>query len=63
MKDILGKLLISRLNLIRQIQKFLLDHLSQEAEEITDLLKQLMDYDFSAQTLRKIERKYTKIWF
>ena len=63
MKDILEKLLVSRLNLIRQIQEFMPDHLSQEAKEITDLLKQLMDYDFSAQTLRKIERKYTKKWF
>ena len=63
MKDILEKLPISRLNLIRQIQEFMPDQLSQEAKEITDLLKQFMDYDFSAQTLRKIERKYTKKWF
>ena len=55
MKDILGKLLASRLNLIRQIQEFMLDHLSQEEEEITDLLKQYAEYNFCAQNLRKIQ--------
>ena len=58
--DILEKLLVSRLNLIRQIQEFMPNHLSHEVEDITDLL---MDYNFGAQTLRKIERKYTKKWF
>ena len=63
MKNKLEKLLVSRLTLIRQIQEFLPNYLSQEAEEISNLLKQLVDYDFSAQTLRKVEGKYTTKWF
>ena len=55
MKDILEKLLISRLNLIRQTQEFMPDQLSQEAKEITDLIKQYAGYDFCAQNLRKIQ--------
>ena len=30
---------------------------------ILDVLKQLADYDISAQTVRKIEQKYFKNWF
>ena len=39
------------------------DHLSQEEEDITNLLKQLTNYDFSAEIVRKIEQKYYKKWF
>ena len=60
MKDILEKLLVSRLNLIRQIQEFLPDQFSKEEDEITNLLKQLTNYDFSAEIVRKIEQKYYK---
>ena len=59
---ILEKYLISRLEFIRQIQDFLPDQFSRE-EETSDLLKQLVDYDFSAKTVRKIEQKYYKKWF
>ena len=63
MLSILERYLISRLKFIRQIQKFLPAQFSDEEEEITNLLKQLADYDFSAETIRKIEQKYYKKWF
>ena len=53
MQDKLEKLLISRLNLIRKIQEFVPDIQSDEAQEIINLLKQFVDYDFSAQTKTK----------
>ena len=55
MLTILEKYLISRLEFIRQIQDFLPDQFSKEEEEITNLLKQLTDYDFSAEIVRKIQ--------
>ena len=62
MLTILEKYLICRLEFIRQIQDFLPDQFSKEEKETSDLLKQLADYDFSAQTVRKIEQKYYKKW-
>ena len=61
--DILEKYLVSRLKFIRQLSKFLPGKFSEEEQEIVDVLKQLADYDISAQTVRKIERKYFKNWF
>ena len=52
--------LVSRLKFIRQIQEFLPGQFSEEEEEIVNLLKQLTDYDFSAEIIRKIEQKYCK---
>ena len=64
MPSLLERYLISRLEFIRQIQEFLPDQFSKkEEEEITNLLKQLADYDLSAQIVRKIEQKYYKKWF
>ena len=61
--DILEKYLVSRLKFIRQIAEFLPGFCSKEEEEILDVLKQLADYDISAEIVRKIERKYYKKWF
>ena len=61
--DILEKYLVSRLKFIRQLSEFLPGKFSEGEREILDVLKQLTDYDISAQTLRKIERKYFKNWF
>ena len=62
--SILERYLVSRLKFIRQIQEFLPDQFSkEEEEEITNLFKQLADYDLSAEIVRKIERKYYKKWF
>ena len=40
---------------LREVQEFLPGQFSKEEEEIINLLKQLADYDFSAETIRKIE--------
>ena len=56
----LEKYLVSRLKFIRQLSEFLPDKFSEEEQEIVEVLKQLTDYDISAQTVRKIERKYYK---
>ena len=61
--DVLEKHLVSRLKFIKQTAESMPGFCSAEEEEILDVLKQLADYDISAQTLRKIERKYFKIWF
>ena len=61
--DILEKYLVFRLKFIRQIAEFLSGFCSKEEEEILDVLKQLADYDISAEIVRKIERKYYKKWF
>ena len=61
--DILEKYLVYRLKFIRQLLEFLPDKFSKEEQEILEVLKQLADYDISAQTIRKIERKYFKNWF
>ena len=61
--DILEKYLVSRLKFIRQLSEFFPQKFSKEEQEILDVLKQLVDYDISAQTVRKIERKYYKKWF
>ena len=58
--DILGKYLVFRLKFIRQLLEFLPEKFSEEEQEIVDVLKQLVDYDISAQTVREIERKYYK---
>ena len=61
--DIVEKYLVSRLKFIRQLSEFFPGKFSEEKQEIVDVLKQLVDYDISAQTVRKIERKYYKNWF
>ena len=60
MLDILKKYFISRLKFIRHIAEFMPGFCSEEEEEIVDVLKQLADYDISAKTVRKIERRYYK---
>ena len=60
MLNILEKYLLSSLKFIRQIAEFMPGFCSKEEEEIVDVLKQLADYDISAETARKIERKYYK---
>ena len=42
------------------MQEFLPGQFSKEEEEIINLLKQLTDYDFSTETVRKLEQKYYK---
>ena len=59
---VLEKYLISILEFIKQISEFLPGQFSEEEEAIVNLLKQITDYDYSAQIVRKI-RKYDKIWF
>ena len=61
MLDILEKYLVSRLKFIRQIAEFMPGFCSEEEEEIVDVLKQLADYDISAKTVWKSERKYYKV--
>ena len=63
MLNILEQFLVKRLKLIRQLVEFLPDNFSEEEQEIAKVLKQLTDYDMSAQTVRKIKRKYFKNWF
>ena len=63
MLSILERYLVSRLKFIRQIQEFLPGQFSEEGEEVQNLLKQLTDYDFGAEIVRKIEQKYYKEWF
>ena len=63
MNDKLGRLLVSRLNFIRKIQEFIPDFPFEGEWKIIYLLKQYLDYDFAAQALRKIQRKYRKNWF
>ena len=60
---ILEKYSVSRLKFIRQISEFMPGYCTEEEEETVELLTQLADYDISAQTVRKIERKYYKNWF
>ena len=61
--DILEKYLVSRLKSIGQLSEFFPEKFSKEEQAILDVLKQLVDYDISAQTVRKIERKHYKKWF
>ena len=49
MLSILERYLVSGFKFIRQIQEFLPGQFSEEEEEITNLLKQLADYDLSAE--------------
>ena len=63
MKDILENYLFEKLNLIKQIQDFLQDQPSEGEVNTQELLKQYAEYDFCAQNLRKIQRKYSKNWF
>ena len=63
MLHILENYLVSKLKFIRPLVEFFPDKFSKEKQEIVDVLKQLADYDISAQTVRKIERKYFINWF
>ena len=63
MDDKLVEFLIFKLDFIRKISDFLPDSLSDQEQEILNLLKQHSDYDFAAQIVRKIQRKYSKNWF
>ena len=61
--DILEKSVGFKLQFIRQTLDFLPPDFDEQEENITEVLKQFMDYDFSAQTLRKIQQKYSNKWF
>ena len=56
-------LLVSKLNFIQNIQEFLPEFHYKEEREVLNLHKQYSDYDFAAQILWKIQRKYSKKWF
>ena len=56
-------LLVLQLCFIQNIQDFLAELHLKEEWEILNLLKQYSDYDFAAQILRKMQRKYSKKWF
>ena len=60
MKDIFDKSLVENLKLI---QDFLQDQPSKGEENIQNLLKQYVEYDFCVQNLRKIQCKHSKKWF
>ena len=45
-----------------QVQELLPGQFSEEEEEVINLLRQLTDYDISAETVRKIEQNIKK-WF
>ena len=60
MDDKLEQLLVSKLDFIKKIQGFLPDSHSEEEREIINLLKQCSYYNFVAQILRKLQRKYNK---
>ena len=60
MDDKLVEFLIFKLDFIRKISDFLPDSLSEEEQETIDLLKQYSHYDFAAEILRKLQRKYSK---
>ena len=57
--DILEKAIVFKLKFIGQILDFLPLDFDEEEENITEILKQFTDYDISAQTLRKIQQKYS----
>ena len=53
--NILEKSIVFKLKFIRQILDSLPLDFDEEEENITEILKQFMNYDISAQTLRKIQ--------
>ena len=63
MDDKLDEFLIFKLDFIRKISDLLPDSLSEEERETINLLKQYSHYDFTAEILRKLQRKFSKIWF
>ena len=58
-----GKILGLQTQFIRQLSEFFPEKFSEREQQILDVPKQLADYNISAQTVRKIERKYYKKWF
>ena len=63
LEKLLEQSLVFKIKLITQIVEFTEANFDEKDEEVQDLLKQCADYDYSAQTVRKIQRKYTKSWF
>ena len=53
--DILEKSIVFKLKFIRQTLDLLPLDFDEEEKNITEILKQFVDYDISAQTLRKIQ--------
>ena len=53
--DLLEKSIVFKLTFVRQILDFFPLDFDEEEENITEILKQFMYYDISAQTLRKIQ--------
>ena len=56
-------LLIFKLDFITKLPDFLPGSLSKQERETINLLKQHSDYNFAAQIVRKIQRKYSNNWF
>ena len=63
MVDKLEKILCEKLELIKFIQDFVQDQPLEREENITDLIKQHLEYDFCTQIIRKIQQKHYKKWF
>ena len=62
-EKLLERSLVFKLQLIRQILEFFQADFVEKNDEIQDLLKQLANYNFCAQTVRRLQRKYMKSWF
>ena len=63
MVDKLEKIICEKLELIKLIWDFVQDHPLEREENIPDLIKQYLEYDFYAQIIRKIQQKHSKKWF
>ena len=61
--DILEKSIVFKMKFTRQILDFFPLDFNEQEENITEILKQFMNYDISTQTLRKIQQKYSKQLF
>ena len=57
------ELLIFKLDFIRKLSDLLPELTSEQEREMVELIKQYSQYDFAAEIVRKIQRKYHKIWF
>ena len=59
----LEKFIIFKLDFIRKILELNPEVLSEEMSDIVGITKQHTDYNFAAQTVRKLQQKYSKKWF
>ena len=58
-----GEMFSFQAEIYKTISRVFPRQISEEEQEIVDVPKQLADYNISAHTVRKIERKYFKNWF